>query len=87
MDESFHKTKKTYGRPSLYNCTLPPPASAFPLFFTPKNALRFLVYSLFLGTMVARGYLDSWTGLGTVASLLNNTKSILSFCHFAFEFL
>lgn len=37
--------------------------------------------------MVAPGYLDGWTGLGTVASLLNNTKSILSFCHFAFDFL
>ena len=63
--------------------------TCFPFFvvFHPKNALRFLVYSLFLGTMGAPGYLDGWTGLGTVALLSNNNKSILSFCHFAFDFL
>ena len=47
MEKSIHKTKKTYGRPSLYNWTLPhlctffPP---FPLIFTdsPKNILLLL---------------------------------------------
>jgi hypothetical protein len=58
--------------------------TCFPLFvvFHPKNALRFLVYSLFLGTMAAPGYLDGWTGLGTVASLEQQQKHLvfLSFC-------
>jgi hypothetical protein len=81
MDESFHKTKRhTAG----LLCTIVPYHHLLPLFvvFHPKNALRFLVYSLFLGTMAAPGYLDGWTGLGTVASLEQQQKHLvfLSFC-------
>ena len=71
MEKSFHQTKKTYGRPSLYNCTLP--CTLFPLdFHRPTkeypapleygcvaSAFRFLVF-LYSGELLA--ILDGWTG-------------------------